>query len=142
MKDSEDKWIQDQRENAEDYLRVQQVQHLGVGEYPAFHVYPYLALWAVRSLRFPGRVGWWVITGDLPSDYVSSDEGRHPREVLRAFALHWQELSSFMLRGEEHPDVRIGTPDQWPMLGDLLSRRARILQRYADDEEIWTDDLA
>jgi hypothetical protein len=47
-----------------------------------------------------------------------------------------------MLRGEEHPDVKIGTPDQSPELGDLLRRRAQVLQMYADDDDIWEEELA
>ena len=142
MPDDEGIWIEAERKHAEDYLREQRVEHLGVGEYPAFYVHPYLALWAVQSKSSPGWIGWWVITGDLPADCISANEKRHPREALRAFARHWQELSGFMLRGEEHPDVRIGTPDQWPELGDLLRRRAKIIHGHADDDEIWTEDVA
>ena len=140
MPDDEDIWIQAERKHAEDYLREQRVEHAGVGEYPAFHVHPYFALWAVQSKSSPGWIGWWAVTGDLPADYISSNEGRHPREALRAFAKHWRELSEFMLRGESHPDCRIGTPDQWPELGDLLRRRAEIIQGYADDDEIWAEE--
>ena len=141
MPDDENSWIEVERKHAEDYLRELRVEHLGVGEYPAFHVHPYLALWAVQSKKFPGSVGWWTVTGDLPADYVSS-ESRHPREALRAFARHWREASEFMLRGEPHPDYDIGTPDQWPELGSLLRRRAEIIQKYADDDELWTDTVA
>ena len=142
MPDSEEVWIEAERKHAENYLREQRVEHLGVAEYPAFHVHPYLALWAVQSKRSPGSVGWWVVSGDVPADYISSSEGRHPREALRAFARRWQEVSTCMLRGEEHPDVRIGTLDQDPQLAELLRRRAEIIQRYADDDEIWTEGVA
>lgn len=138
MYDEEDNWIEAQREQVEDYLHVEGVDHLGVGEYPAFHVHPYLALWAVQSKKSPGWVGWWVISGDLPTDYVSSSDGRHPRKVLHAFARRWRELSGFMLRGESHPACSIGTPEEWPELGNLLRRRAEILEKYADDDELWS----
>jgi len=136
MRDDEDRWIDAERKHAEDYLREQGVDHLGVGEFPAFHVHPYLALWAVQSKNAPGWIGWWTITGDLPADYISSTEGRHPRG---AFARHWREVSGCMLRGEPHPNYRLGAPNEWPELGDLLRRRAEIIQRYADDDEIWTE---
>ncbi|MGH7973864.1 MAG: DUF4826 family protein [Limisphaerales bacterium] len=140
MPDLEDSWIEAERRRAEEYLREQRCEHLGVGEYPAFHVHPYLALWAVLSKRSPGQIAWWVVTGDLPADYISSSVGRNPREALRAFARHWRGLSGYMLRGVPHPDYGIGTPDQWPELGNLLRRRADIMQRYADDDEVWTGD--
>ena len=133
----EDSWIAEQRKVVEDYLRDQGVDHRGVGEYPAFHVYPYLALWAVQSKKTLGMIGWWAISGDVPTDYISGSEGRHPRIALRAFAREWRKLSGSMLRGEERPDYVIGTRDQWPILGDLLQRRAEILQDYADDADLW-----
>ena len=142
MSKSEDTWIASQRKIVHEYLERERVDHLGVGEYPAFHVHPYVAVWAVQSKQSPGWVGWWAISGDLPTDYVSRGRIAHPRTALRAFAHHWRELSAYMLRGEKHPDVKIGTPDQWPELGDLLLRRAQILQTYADDDDIWEEELA
>jgi len=142
MSKAEDTWIASQRKIVEEYLEREEVGHLGVGEYPAFHVYPYVAVWAVQSKKAPGWVGWWAISGDLPTSYVSRGKIAHPREALRAFAHQWREVSGYMLRGEEHPDVKIGTPDQWSELGDLLRHRAQILQMYADDDGIWVDELA
>lgn len=134
---NEDAWVDSQRALVEDYLQREGVDHLGVGEYPAFHIYPHAAVWAVQSKSSPGWVGWWAISGDVPTDYISRGDIAHPREALRVFARHWRELSSYMLRGDEHPDVRIGTPEQWPELGDLPQRRAQILQSYADDDGVW-----
>ena len=86
---------------------------------------------------WPSR--WWAISGDVPTDYVSFTDADHPRAVMRHFARQWAEISSFMLRGEPHPNTNIGTPDRWPELGDLLHRRAELLSRYADDDSIWDD---
>ncbi|MDP8983159.1 MAG: DUF4826 family protein [Acidobacteriota bacterium] len=137
---SEDEWIADERTSVEEYLQRHDVDHLGVGEGPAFYVYPYLALWAVQSKKSPGSIGWWAISGDLPTDYISSDEGRHPREALRAIAAHWVKASEAMLSGKRYSDYSIGDPEQWPELGDLLKRRALIIQRFADDEMLWADE--
>jgi hypothetical protein len=135
----EEDWLLEEKQTVEEYLKREKIDHLGVGDYPAFHVHPYVALWAVQSKKFPGRIGWWSISGDLPTDYISGDEGRHPREALRAFSRHWEELAACMLRGEKHTDYSIGTPDQWPELGDLLQRRARIIAEWANDESLWID---
>lgn len=136
---SEEEWIRAQRSQVEDYLRAQSVDHRGVGEYPAFHVHPYVALWAIQSKKSPGQVGWWAISGDVPTDYVSSLDCGHPREALRAIVKRWVEVSTYMLRGERHPSFRIANPDQWPELADLLRRRAEILREYTEDNELWHD---
>ena len=94
----EDQWIADQRRDVVHYLAAEGVEHGGVGEDPAFHVHPYLALWAVQSRRSAGAIGWWALSGDVPKDYISSNDGRHPREALRAFARHWRDWSSHMQR--------------------------------------------
>jgi hypothetical protein len=44
-----------------------------------------------------------------------------------------------MRRGGSHPDDRIGTSVEESALGDLLGRRAEVIQRNADDDEIWTE---
>jgi len=43
-------------------------------------------VWAIESAVEPGSIGWWVISGDLPTDYAGSDGLLDPREALRAFA--------------------------------------------------------
>ncbi len=142
MSDEEDDWIGGQRQHVVDYLAAEGVDHGGVGDYPAFHVHPYLALWAVQSLRSPGAVGWWALSGDVPADYISSSEGRHPREALRAFARHWHDWAAHMLRGESHPDYSHTAGEQSPELGDLLRRRADLIAQFADDDEVWSHTTA
>jgi hypothetical protein len=136
----EDAWIQNQRAVVEEYLARQGCDHLGVGEYPAFHVHPYVALWAVQSKSWPGQVGWWATSGDLPTDYISGDEATNPHEAIRSFSRHWQEVSGCMLRGEEHPDYAFGPPDRRLEFGEMLKSRADVLQKFADLDGLWDED--
>ena len=96
-----------------------------------------MALWAIQSTSHPGRIGWWAISGDLPTDYMSSDSGYHPRDALRHFSAQWLSVAEHMRRGEEHPQTRIGTPALWPTMAPLLLRRAKLLKEYADDADLW-----
>lgn len=80
--EDEEKWILSERTRVDAYLKNENVEHLGVGEWPAFHIVPYLALWAIQSKATPGWVGWWVISGDVPTDYISSKNARHAREAM------------------------------------------------------------
>ncbi len=132
-------WVNERRNALLEYLRGEGVTHGEVGDWPAWHVCPYVAIFAIGSVAAPGRVGWWAITGDLPTDYVSSRDAKHPREVLSHFARQWAELASYMLRGEPHPETIMGTPDDWPELGPLLESRSQILQRWAEDDAIWNE---
>ena len=135
----EEEWVKQEREKVLTYLASERCEHAGVGEWPAFYVDPYVALWAVQSPTAPGRIGWWAISGDLPTDYMSSRSGYHPRDVLRHFSAEWSSVAESMRRGEEHPRTKMGNPSLWPTMVPLLEMRAQILKDYADDDSLWEE---
>lgn len=135
--DAEIAWVERERQKVLDYLASQQCEHAGVGEWPSFHVDPYVALWAVQSKSHLGKIGWLAISGDLPTDYMSSSSGYDPRDALRHFSVEWRSVAEYMGRGDEHPRTKIGTPELWPTMAPLLLQRADILKDYADDDALW-----
>jgi hypothetical protein len=112
-----------------------------VTEEPAWTMECVLALWAVESGKTPGQIGWWVISGDAPTDYVSSRDARNPRSALRVITERWLEAADYMERGERHPDVQYGLPEQWTELAPLLRLRAIMLGRIAEDDSEWSEGL-
>lgn len=136
----EAQWFADRRKEVEEYLGRESVAHGQVGEVPAWSVAPYVSIWAIESLKSPGCVGWWAISGDLPNDYVSAKGINNPRDAMRAIAKLWQEASEHMLRGEKHPTLSIGAGDSDEELAPLLASRAETLLGWADDPKVWEDD--
>jgi hypothetical protein len=137
---TDEQWVAAERTKVIDYLAQQQCQHGGVGEWPAFHVDPYFALWAVQSLKEEGAIGWWAVSGDVPTDYMSSGSGRHPREALRYFSSQWRAISDAMVAGVPRDDYMIGSAEDWPELGPLLRSRAILLLKFADDDGLWDNE--
>ena len=133
----EAQWLAKQRDTVLRYLQDEGVRHRGVASEPEWFIAPYVSIWTVESMNTPGAVGWWAISGDLPTDYLSGDDATNVRTALVAFASRWREVSGYMLRGERHPTVNIGPPDNRRELGDLLNRRAEIIEEWADDDEMW-----
>jgi len=133
----EPRWIRAQRADVIAYLTRESVHHRGVSQEPLWFVYPYVAVWSVESQATPHVIGWWAISGDLPTDYVSGHDAHDPRSVLAHFARKWGEASAAMLSGQPHPEITIGTPDQWPELGDLLRRRSLLLTKFSEDTHLW-----
>ncbi|MDF1838752.1 MAG: DUF4826 family protein [Planctomycetota bacterium] len=128
-------WCLAARSEVVEYLAGTGVQHGPVGDWPAWHVAPILSIWAVESVKQPGAVGWWVIYGDIPTDYIGSAGLHHPREVLRAIAWRWKEYVD-AVRGGSPPDgFAIG--DGSPELIDLLEGRAGLLVEMSSDDEVW-----
>ena len=133
----EAQWCEEQRARVAAYLQRQRVEHGRVGEWPAWHVAPHVSIWAVESRKRPDWVGWWVICGDLPTDYVSAAKVKHPREAMRAIAAEWRNQAKLMARGEQSADIRVGGPDDWASLEPLLETRASMLLQWANDDSLW-----
>lgn len=82
----EEQWCEERRAEVTAYLQRERVEHGRVGEWPAWHVAPYVSIWAIESKKRVDSIGWWVICGDVPTDYVSATHMKHPRDVMRAIA--------------------------------------------------------
>jgi hypothetical protein len=133
----EEAWCEAQRSVASDYLAKQPGPFGALGDWPAWHVTHQCAVWAVESVKSPGWVGWWVITGDLPTDYASSAGVRTPRDAVKVFADRWRDAASSMVRGEEPADISVGSEANRHELGALLASRAKMLVAWVKDDSVW-----
>ncbi|MDJ0613501.1 MAG: DUF4826 family protein [Rhizobiaceae bacterium] len=140
MDDSEiNVWVGQQRENVETYLQGHGIDTPNVGEWPAFEVAPYFAIWAVESQRLPGQVGWWAFSGDCPTDYVSEKGHSHPRAALGTLLENWRSYIPHMKANRMPPNVEFGQGAQLSELGQLLEARVGILEEWYLDDEMWED---
>jgi hypothetical protein len=140
--DVEERWCNEQQKIVADYLRSQKVKHGRIGEWPAWHVAPYASIWAIESLARPEWIGWWVICGDLPTDYISSADvkpAQHPRKAMRVFAQNWLKLVEAWKDGGEVENYRIAASSSHEELAPLLEARARLLMEWADNDSLWDD---
>jgi hypothetical protein len=131
ISDSEDaRWAAGQRRVVEGYLQTQGCDHAGVALEPRWYLSPYLAIWAVRSKANPDLVGWWAISGDVPTDYtMATRELRSTADVLAAFGAQWSRAAAAMSRGEY---AGIGKPEDISELAPLLGTRAAMLQELSE----------
>jgi len=135
----EARWLDERLKSIRDYLGREGVKHGPIEDRPRWFRAPYVGLWFVAP---PSRAakGWWVITGDLPTDYMSAVDVEDAREAMRAFSARWERLGGEMMAGQEDPELQIGRPEdkaEQRKLGDLLLQRARILAEWAEDESLW-----
>jgi hypothetical protein len=133
----EEQWCAERRAEVTAYLQRERVDHGRVGEWPAWHVAPYVSIWAIESKQRPGWVGWWAICCDLPTDYVSAETIKEPRDAVRSIAEEWREQARLMATGKSHPDISIGRPEDRASLAPLLAARASKLLEWADDDSVW-----
>jgi hypothetical protein len=133
----EAQWLAEQRGNVVRYLQDEAVPHSGVASRPTWFIAPFVSVWAVTALGSTDGAGWWCISGDLPTDYTSAQGVTDARSALAVFARRWREAAAYMLRGEKPPGVRIGSAGDGRELGDLLDKRAQILEEWVHDEGMW-----
>jgi hypothetical protein len=129
----EEQWCDERRAQVVAYLAGQKLTHGEVGEWPAWHIAPYVSIWAIESLKSPGWVGWWAICGDLPTDYCSASQPAHPRKALREFIATWSAALAAFKPGDEV----IGETGLPAHLAPLLRERVRLLKECDADEDLW-----
>jgi uncharacterized protein DUF4826 len=126
-------WVAQQRQIVIDYLASQQCEHNGVSLEPRWFVSPYVAVWAVRSKANPEWVGWWAISGDLPTDYMTAAGQGSTGDVLIAFANLWRAAAERMTDGEQLDRYTVGDPSRAKELAPLLQSRADLLHEWCED---------
>ena len=138
----EERWCLEQQKTVADYLLRQKVAHGRIGEWPAWHIAPHVSIWAIESVAQPEWIGWWVISGDLPTDYISSADVKppqHPRKAMRVFTENWLELVNAWKDGREIQNTRIGDSGSHGRLAPLLEHRAKVLINWTNDDSLWEE---
>jgi hypothetical protein len=131
--DEEGAWIIEERRRVAAYFDQRGYPHGTIGEYPAWHVFPVIAVWAVESLSAPGSVGWWAISGDLPVDYCSRGDPAEPRFAVRTIAERWLAEIDATTPGAQ----TIGETELSIDLAPALRKRANLLLEFSCDETLW-----
>jgi hypothetical protein len=137
--ENEQNWCAERRKAVMEYLALQPQKFGDVGEWPAWHVSPYVSVWAIESIIHPGDVGWWVICGDLPTDYLSAKNVFTPREAMAAFAERWSNLADLMENGKSHHDITVGIPENAAELAPLLKARTKNIASWVQDDSLWDE---
>jgi len=139
----EERWCERQRAIVSDYLGSQNVKHGHIGEWPAWHVAPHVSIWAIESVARPEWIGWWVICGDLPTDYISAADikpPQHPRKAVRAIAERWLKQAAAWNDGRDYEAFEIAGPHSHQELAPLLATRANLLIEWTEDDSLWEDE--
>jgi type II secretory pathway component PulL len=132
-------WYAMQRQKVLNYLAEQGFVHLNIGEWPAWHVAPIVSVWAVESVKQPGWVGWWAISGDCPTDYVTCGGERNPRQALRDLGRRWLEGAEQWAAGERASDWGLRTENLEQELAPMLASRAQLLLDWAANDRNWEE---
>jgi len=129
----------EQHEQVLAYLLDEGFKSPSVSDWPAWHVAPLISVWALESSDHPGQVGWWVVSGDFPTDYTTCQGDRHPRQGLRDIGLRWREAALRWAEGKPADGWNLRDSDKEMELAPLLAARAKLFLDIAADDSNWIE---
>jgi hypothetical protein len=123
--DEQQTWVREQYQIATKYLAEKGIVTDSVQVEDSRYLVPLLALWKITAI---GGQKYWVLCGDLPSDYSSINSANNAREALKYFSLKWQVQAENLLKVDD--------PEQ-KEYAQLLIGRADGLYKLQSDESMW-----
>lgn len=124
-------WVRTQFQKANRFLAEKGVIPSKVLADESRYLAPYLAIWKMESKR-PTTKTYWVMSGDLPSDFVDVKVAKTARDAVRHFSMMWQMQAENLIRsGATRRDVTQAK------FAQLLVSRAESLYRMHNDEKLW-----
>lgn len=135
--EADERWCAKQREQIIAYLSVEGFRSATLGDWPAWHVTPIVSVWAVASGEHPGAVGWWAVSGDFPTDYITCSGDRNPRQALRDIADRWREASERWTDGKPAEGFQLRNAAYQKDLARMLGTRAQLFLALAADNRNW-----
>lgn len=124
-------WVRTQFQKANRFLAEKGVIPSKVLADESRYLAPYLAIWKMESKR-PTTKTYWVMSGDLPSDFVDVKVAKTARDAVRHFSMMWQMQAENLIRsGATRSDATQAK------FAQLLVSRAESLYRMHNDEKLW-----
>ncbi|WOT06512.1 DUF4826 family protein [Shewanella youngdeokensis] len=123
-------WIRTHFQKANKFLAEKGVMPHKVYADESRYLAPFVAIWKMDSKK-PTKQTFWVMSGDLPSDYVDVKVAATARDALRHFSMMWQMKAENIQRSGLAKD-----PTQ-AKFAQLLISRAEGLYKMQADDKIW-----
>lgn len=134
--EQEARWLAAERQRVEEYLEAEGLEHGALPSEPELHMAPHLALWLVAGPRAEGG-SWWVVSGDVPTDHVSSQRAPDARQALRSLSKKWRTAASVMAARTDADNADHAGPEESRRVAEQLFDRARRLWDLAAQDDLW-----
>lgn len=124
-------WVREQFQKANKFLAEKGIIPSKVLEQDSRYLAPYLAIWKLESKQ-PQKKTYWVMSGDLPTDYVDVSVAETAREAVRHFSMMWQLKAENLIKSGATKDATQAK------FAQLLVARAESLYQIQEDENLWS----
>ncbi|MHB9130989.1 MAG: DUF4826 family protein [Armatimonadota bacterium] len=131
-------WCAESREKLLNKLAKDDFCYVTVSDEPLWWAPPLAAVWGIESI--PGVLGWYAISGDLPTTCLEVDGIEDARAFLRVISRQWQEAADALER-DEPPVGFLSIPQKdRPRAARQLRHRAESLEWCAGEDSMWEEE--
>lgn len=121
-------WAREQFQKANQFLAQEGVLFDAVITEQSRYLAPLVAIWKIKAMD--SKV-YWVLTGDVPTDFTLASNAEDARGVLRYFSLRWQMKAENLLQNNTSNDASQASYAQ------LLADRAERIYKLQEKDNLW-----
>ena len=121
-------WVKEQFQRANKHLAEKGVLFDTVVTEESRYLAPFVAIWKIKALD--GKF-FWVVSGDVPADFMPYKSEKNARDALRGFSFRWQLQADNILNS--------GTDDKTQHdFADRLIAKAEAVYELFSNDKAWT----
>jgi len=131
----EKKWLQQEHGKVLEYASRNALELSGIVQQSSAILPPAVAIWFIESKT--NSQGFWIISGDLPTDHIVGDNAKNAREAIKHFTLRWQLKAENILKELEQETSATEGSNTRKEFAEILISRAEGLYQLADRDDLW-----
>ena len=120
-------WVREQFQRANKHLAENGVLLATVSTEESRYLAPYIAVWKIKATD--GKF-FWVISGDVPADFMPYELEKTARDTLRAFSMRWQLKAENILQSGLNDQIQKN-------FAQLLITKAENIYGLFANDKIW-----
>ena len=118
-------WVREQFQRANKHLAEKGVLFESVVIEESQYLAPYVAIWKIKASD--GKF-YWVISGDVPADFMPYESEKTARDALRGFSLRWQLQADNILHSGSNDKI------QHDFANRLIAKAEAVYELFSNDK--------
>jgi hypothetical protein len=125
-------WVREQFQRANKHLAENGILFDSVVTDESRYLAPFVAVWKIKA---NDKKYYWVISGDVPCDFIPYESEKTARAAIRRFSFIWQIKAENIIKTQSNDKVQQD-------FANLLINKAENLYDIQADEKVWQEHTA
>lgn len=125
-------WVREQFQRANKHLAENGILFNSVVTEESRYLAPFVAVWKIKA---NDKKYYWVISGDVPCDFIPYESEKTVRAAIRRFSFIWQIKAENIIKTQGNDKVQQN-------FAKLLINKAENLYDMQADEKVWQEYTA